>query len=384
MIASSPIAGQCSPRFAKVREAFIANFADRGEVGASFAVVHNGDVVADLWGGYTDAEKTRPWAADTLTNVWSTTKGVASICFAMLVDRGLASYDDPVAKHWPEFAANGKQGVTIAQLLSHQAGLCGFDKPATLEDFYDQQRAEAVLAAQAPFWTPGEQSGYHAVTIGILANGLFRRVEGRTLANFLREELAAPYDLDLYVGLPDSEANRASEIIAPPTLSSTSAADANSTPSRAQEAALTNPVLDPLAANTRPWRLAPIPSVNGHATALPLAHLYSAMANGGELKGRKLLGSPAIAAATSLRIQGTDAVLGIEARWGAGFLLNSHAIYGDKPTAFGHSGWGGSFAFADPERKLGVSYVMNAMGHNLIGDPRGMALVTATLACADA
>lgn len=142
-------------------------------------------------------------------------------------------------------------------------------------------------------------------------------------------------------------------------------------------------MLDPLSANTRPWRLAPIPSVNGHATALPLAHLYSAMANGGELKGRKLLGPEAIAAATKVRIQGTDAVLDIEAPWGAGLLLNSHAIYGDKPTAYGHSGWGGSFAFADPERKLGVSYVMNAMGHNLIGDPRGMALVAATLASAD-
>ncbi len=381
MTASSPIAGQCSPRFAKVREAFVANFAGRGDVGASFAIVHDGEVVANLWGGYADAKKIRPWAADTLTNVWSTTKGVASICFAMLVDRSLANYDDPVAKYWPEFAINGKQSITIAQLLSHQAGLCGFDKPVTLEDFYDQSRAEAALAAQAPFWAPGIQAGYHAVTIGILANGLFKRIEGRTLADFVREELAAPHDLDLYVGLPDSEAHRASEIIAPPTLSST---DANPMPSRAQQAALANPLLDPLSANTRPWRLAPIPSVNGHATALPLAHLYSAMASGGEIKGRKLLGPKAIAAATNLRIQGTDAVLGIEARWGAGFLLNSHAIYGDKPTAFGHSGWGGSFAFADPERRLGVSYVMNAMGHNLIGDPRGMALVTATLAGADA
>jgi CubicO group peptidase (beta-lactamase class C family) len=380
MTASSPIAGQCSPRFAKVREAFTANFSELGDVGASFAVVRNNEVVVSLWGGYADAQKTRPWAADTLTNVWSTTKGVASICFAMLVDRGLADYDEPVAKHWPEFAANGKQDVTIAQLLSHQAGLCGFEKPVVLEDFYYQERAEATLAAQAPFWAPGTQSGYHAVTIGILANGLFKRIEGRTLAAFLREEVAVPFDLDLYVGLPDAAAHRASEIIAPPTLSST---DANPTPSRAQQAALANPVLDPLSANTRPWRLAPIPSVNGHATALPLAHLYSAMANGGELKGRKLLGPEAIAAATKVRIQGTDAVLGIEARWGAGLLLNSHAIYGDKPTAYGHSGWGGSFAFADPERKLGVSYVMNAMGHNLIGDPRGMALVAATLASAD-
>ena len=193
MTASSPIAGQCSPRFAKVREAFTANFSELGDVGASFAVVRNNEVVVSLWGGYADAQKTRPWAADTLTNVWSTTTGVASICFAMLVDRGLADYDEPVAKHWPEFAANGKQDVTIAQLLSHQAGLCGFEKPVVLEDFYYQERAEATLAAQAPFWAPGTQSGYHAVTIGILANGLFKRIEGRTLAAFLREEVAVPF-----------------------------------------------------------------------------------------------------------------------------------------------------------------------------------------------
>lgn len=375
------ISGDCSPRFAKVRDAFAANFAERGDVGASFAVVQDGEVVASLWGGHADAAKTRPWTAETLTNVWSTTKGIAALCFAMLVDRRLMNYDDTVARHWPEFAANGKEGVTVAQLLSHQAGLCGFAQPALLEDFYDQARAEAMLAAQAPFWRPGAQSGYHAVTIGILANGLFQRIEGRTLATFVREELAAAYGLDLYIGLPDSEAHRASEIIAPPTLSST---DANPNPSLAQQAALANPVLDPLSANTRPWRLAPIPSVNGHATALPLAHLYGALANGGKLKGRQLIGSAAITEATRLRIQGTDAVLGIEARWAAGFLLNSHDIYGDVPSAFGHSGWGGSFAFADPARRLGVSYVMNAMGHNLVGDPRGMALVAATLQSADA
>lgn len=376
MTATVSIEGKCAPRFARVRDAFAANFSQHGEVGAAFSIVQDGEVVADLWGGHADKAHTRPWRHDTLTNVWSTTKGVAAICFAMLVDRGKCRYDDPVARYWPEFAANGKERVTIAQMISHQAGLCGFAEPVTMEIIYNQDHAEALLAAQAPFWPPGEQSGYHAVTVGILNNALFRRIEGRTLATFVREEISIPYGLDIFVGLPDSEAQRASEIIAPPTLSST---DANPVPSRAQQAALANPVLDPLWSNTRPWRLAPIPSVNGFANAASLAQLYGAMARGGELKGRRLLGREAINAASAQLIEGPDAVLGLHARWAAGFLLNVHDIYGDRPTAYGHSGWGGSFAFADPERRLGVSYVMNAMGHNLIGDPRGMALINATL-----
>lgn len=374
--AVASIDGRCSPAFARVRDAFTANFSERGDVGAAFAVVQDGALVVDLWGGHADKARLRPWTSDTLTNVWSTTKGVAAICFAMLVDRGKIRYDDPVARHWPEFAANGKEHVTIAQLLSHQAGLCGFTAPVTMEDIYDQTRAEALLAAQAPLWPPGAQAGYHAVTIGVLANGLFRRVEGRTLAVFVRDELAEAFGLDLLVGLPDADAHRASEIMAPPTLSST---DANPVSSRIQQAALANPVMDPLWANTRGWRLAPLPSVNGFANASSLAQLYGALAQGGILNGKRLLGPDAIKLATTLRIEGPDAVLGVEGRWAAGFLRNIQGIYGDNETAYGHSGWGGSFAFADPERRLGVSFVMNAMGNNLIGDPRGLALVEATL-----
>lgn len=376
MTVTVPIEGSCAPRFARVRDAFATNFAQHGEVGAAFSIVQDGEVVADLWGGHVDKAKTRPWRHDTLTNVWSTTKGVAAICFAMLVDRGKCSYEDTVARYWPEFAANGKERVTIAQMISHQAGLCGFAEPVTMDIIYDQDRAETLLAAQATFWTPGEQSGYHALTVGILNNALFRRIEGRTLAAFVREEISIPFGLDIFIGLPDSDAQRASEIVAPPTLSST---DANPVPSRAQQAALANPVLDPLWSNTRPWRLAPIPSVNGFANAASLALLYGAMASGGGLKGRRLLGTGAISAASRQLIEGPDAVLGLHARWAAGFLLNVHEIYGDRAAAYGHSGWGGSFAFADPERRLGVSYVMNAMGHNLVGDPRGMALIAATL-----
>jgi CubicO group peptidase (beta-lactamase class C family) len=377
---SFPINGQCTPRFAKAREAFIANLRERGEVGAAFAVVSDGELVVDLWGGYADGKRERAWTSDVLTNVWSTTKGVAAMCFAILADRGKLNYDDPVAKHWPEFAAAGKAKVTIAQLLSHQAGLCGFAQPVTLSDIYDQDKAERLLAEQAPFWEPGTQCGYHAMTLGPLANGLFERIEGRTMAQFVQEEFTSACGLDIFVGLPDEFARRASEIIAPSSLSST---DANPVQSRVQQAALANPVLDPLVANTTAWRRRPIPSVNGFSNATALAKLYGAFANGGLLGSRQLLRREAIEEASRLRFEGQDAVLGVEVRWAAGFFRNTHSVYGDKPSAYGHSGWGGSFAYADPERRLGVAYVMNAMGHNLIGDPRGLALVDAVLSSID-
>lgn len=373
--------GVCRTGFEAVRDAFNANFSERGDVGGAVAIVRRGEIVVDLWGGHADAARTRPWTPQTVTNVWSTTKGVAAICFAMMVERGKAAYEHPVARYWLEFAASGKGDITIAQLLSHQGGLCGLEQPVTLEDLSDQPKAERLFAAQAPIWAPGTQCGYHAISQGPLANALFRRIEGRTMAQFVAEELSAPFKLDLSIGLPETQAGRASEIIAPPTLSST---DANPTPSRAQAAALANPVLDPRSANTAHWRASPMPSVNGFATARGLARLYGALAGGGVLDGVRLLSPGIIEQASRVRIDSTDLVLGMQARWAAGFLCNVHSIYGDKPTAYGHSGWGGSFAFADPERGLGVAWVMNAMGHNLVGDERAMALIDATLKSADA
>jgi CubicO group peptidase (beta-lactamase class C family) len=367
MTADLLIDGECEPQFASVGDAFRRNFTDRGDVGAGVAVAVKGRIVVDLWGGHADAQRSRPWARDTMPNVWSTTKGVAALCFAMLVDRGQAAYDAPVSRYWPAFAAHGKGDITIAQLLSHQAGLCGFATPAVLSDYLEQEAAEERLAAQAPFWPPGSQSGYHALSIGNLANALFRRIEGRTLATFVAEELTHRFDLELSIGLPARWDHRAAEMIAPPALSST---NANPEPSIAQHAAL---------ANTTAWRRASLPSANGFATARALARLYGALASDGTLDGVSLVGSAARNDATRLRIEGLDAVLGINARWGAGFLRNVEGIYGDSPDAFGHSGWGGSFAFADPGRGIAVAYVMNAMGMNLIGDPRAMALVSAAI-----
>lgn len=365
---SIQIHGSADPAYAALAAEFERNFAERGDVGAALSLVIDGRPVVDLWAGSLDAAGARPWAADSVVNVWSTTKAVGALCFAMLVERGACAYDDLVTRWWPQFAAHGKDGVTIAMLLSHQAGLCSFRDPAVVEDFYDLERAAARLAATEPLWPPGSRSGYHAISIGVLAGELFRRIEGRSLTAFVAEELAGPLGLDLSLGLPASQEPRRAEMIAPPELATSNmAADLN--PS--QVAAYTNPVIEPLLPNTAAWRACELVSANGFSNARSLARLF------GEVAAGRLLSPQTLAQATQLRISGVDEVLGVPARWGAGFLLNSDGLYGPSAATFGHSGWGGSFAMVDPGRKAALAYTMNRMGTDLVGDPRDVALIAA-------
>jgi len=363
------ISGHCDARFTAVREAFEENFTRRGDAGAAVSLILAGETVVDLRGGWRDAARTAPWEADTVVNLWSTTKGVGAICFAMLVDRGLISYEDRVADHWPAFGANGKDEVTIGMLLSHQAGLSGFSTPAAVEDLLAGAIAADRLAAQAPLWEPGSGSGYHAISIGILATALFERIEGRSLKAFVRDEIAGTLGLDIALGLAPAEDGRRAEIIAPPELSSADIGQLTAP----QIAALANPPLDPLLPNDPAWRAADLASANGHSNAAALARLYTHFYRGG-------VGKDALAMATRARIEGVDLVLGLPARWAAGFLLNSDGIYGPNEAAFGHSGWGGSFAFADPAADLAMSYTMNRMGTLLRDDPRNLALIGAAYA----
>ena len=365
---SIQIHGSADSAFAALAAEFERNFAERGDVGAALSLVIDGRPVVDLWAGSLDAAGARPWAADSVVNVWSTTKAVGALCFAMLVERGACAYDDLVTRWWPQFAAHGKDGVTIAMLLSHQAGLCSFRDPAVVEDFYDLERAAARLAATEPLWPPGSRSGYHAISIGVLAGELFRRIEGRSLTAFVAEELAGPLGLDLSLGLPASQEARRAEMIAPPELATSNmAADLN--PS--QVAAYTNPVIEPLLPNTAAWRACELVSANGFSNARSLARLF------GEVAAGRLLSPQTLAQATQLRISGVDEVLGVPARWGAGFLLNTDGLYGPSAATFGHSGWGGSFAMVDPGRKAALAYTMNRMGTDLVGDPRDVALIAA-------
>ena len=368
------IRGHVDPAFERVRDAFALNFAEGREVGASFAVELDGRPVVDLWGGFADRARTRPWQADTLANVWSTTKGFASLCIAMIVDRGRLSYEQTVASVWPEFAAAGKERLTIGEAMSHQAGLSGLTTKLSAHDYADHDAMARRIAAQAPMFEPG-QSGYHAITHGFIASELVRRTVGRTLGQFFAESVAVPLGADAWIGLPESEDGRVCEMLRAHVRAGTP--QPALPPHPAARAALANPPLDGEAPNERWWRAAEIPSANGQANARSIATIYGMLARGGEAGGRRYLSAATTGEATRERVHSTDLVLGFPMRWGAGFLLNDGTIYGPNPHAFGHSGWGGSFGCADPDAKLGIGYAMNQMYANVRGDPRSLALVRA-------
>jgi CubicO group peptidase (beta-lactamase class C family) len=369
------IEGFVAPGFERVRDAFAQNFRAGREVGASYAVVRDGAAVVDLWGGFRDRARTKPWTRDTLINVYSTTKGLASLCIALLVERGKLSYEQTVASVWPEFAAAGKGALTLGQLLSHQAGLSGLRDSVPLTDYADHAKIARLLAAQEPFFPPG-QSGYHAITHGFLTGELVRRATGKTLGAFFREEVAAPLGADAWIGLPESEDARCADMVAPE-------GGPNMPPPEhpAARAALMNPPLEPEIPNQRWWRAAEIPAANGQANAVGLARVYGMLARGGEQDGRRYLSRETLAHATRERVFVTDHVLQVPTRWGAGWMLNNFGIYGPNPNTFAHAGWGGSFGAADPDAKLGIGYAMNQMFPNLMGDPRSLELLEATYAC---
>lgn len=375
-IIKTEIHGSCAKEFEGVRDAFVANFAAQGEIGASVAVVQNGEAVVDLWGGYADAARTKPWTRDTLANVWSTTKGMGALVCGMLVERGLISYEDKVSRHWPEFAAEGKSGITVGQMLSHQAGLCGPAVPTTTEEMCNHTLMATRLAAQAPLWEPGSRSGYHALTAGILVGELVARVTGQSIGTWFRENVALPYDVDFFIGLPPSEDFRVAEMI-PATTSNMPAPE---TLNLSQIAALGNPVLNALAPNERFWRGSELASANGQGTASSIARVYGALAAEGKIGGKTLVSPETIWRMTALQIEGHDEVLGVPGRWGAGYILNGGGLFGPNDDAFGHSGWGGSFGMADPGTGLAIAYTMNQMGGDLAGDARANGLIAAAYA----
>ncbi len=374
------IQGTVAPGFENAREAFADNFARAGdyrEVGAAFAAFHRGRCVVDLCGGWADGARTRAWGRDTLVNIWSATKGVAATAVAMLVDRGLIGYDDLVASVWPEFGQAGKAATTIAQLMSHQAGLPGFAAPTTVDDQLDYAGCVGRLERQAPVWTPGAQTSYHAMTYGWLAGEIVRRVTGRSLGAFLASDIAGPLQTDIFIGLPQSEESRVAEILAPRRAQDMSALDLPP----AAMMALVNPQQDPTAPNRRDWRAAEIPAANGQASAMGLARLYAALVGGGALEGRRILSPDVVARMTTPATSDgrRDMFLGFVDGWGMGMALNRPGIYGPNAGAFGHSGWGGSFGCADPEAGVSIGYVCNQMGPELVGDPRTAGLCQAVI-----
>ncbi|MGW1274412.1 serine hydrolase domain-containing protein [Streptomyces sp. NPDC002491] len=374
--------GHCDPRFAALRTAFEENFRERGELGAAVSVTLDGVTVADLWGGWADAARTRAWERDTLVNVWSTSKGPTALCAHILADRGLLDLDAPVAAYWPEFSAAGKERVLVRHLLSHRAGLAGLREPHSLDQLYDWELTTARLAAMEPWWEPGTRSGYHALTFGFLVGEVVRRVSGLLPGAFLEREVTGPLGVDFTIGLPEKESARAAELVHPQTGSSSEQAAVFSQLAPAAIAALANPLAGATEANSAPWRAAEIPAANGHGTARAVAALYGILAGRGAYGGQRILSPEAAERVREGQGSCRDLVLGAgfahETEIGLGLWLSGpNGSYGPNPRAFGHDGFGGSCGLADPEAGVSLGYVMNRMGPHIADDPRKTALVDA-------
>ncbi|MDX6743987.1 serine hydrolase domain-containing protein [Actinocorallia sp. A-T 12471] len=369
------VQGTHDPRFAELREVFAEHLAG-DEVGAAIAVDVDGETVVDLWGGHADAARTRPWQADTLVNVWSSTKSVTSLAALVLVERGLLDVFAPVADYWPEFAAGGKEHIEVRHLMAHTSGVAGWERPFALEDMFDWAHATGRLAAQKPWWEPGTASGYHAAAQGHLVGEVVRRVTGVPLKQFVREEIAGPLGADFQIGALPQDAGRVAEIIPPPPLP----VDLGSLdPDLPVVKTFTGPVLDAARANDADWRAADLGALNGHASARGLARILSPIARGGTANGVALLSPATIDLIFQEQARGVDLVLGVPLRWGIGFGLPEPATLPylpDERIAF-WGGWGGSMIITDPARRLTIAYVMNRMAPGIIGSDRSAAYLTA-------
>ena len=371
------IHGTCDERFSAVRSTLSASI-DRGDdVGASVAVTIDGELVVDIWGGWADEARTVPWERDTLVNVWSTTKTMTALCALMVADSGELDLDAPVARYWPEFAAAGKDGVLVRHLLGHTAGLSGWEEPISIEDLYDWEKVTSLLAAQAPWWEPGTASGYHAITQGYLVGEVLRRVTGRSVGTFFREEVAGPLGADFHIGLDPSDFGRVSNVIPPPPISLPEGADV---PEMALKTLL-NPGLDVTAVWTDDWRRAEIPAAGGHGNARSVALVQAIVANGGTLGGRRFLSEAGVERVLDEQSNGRDLVLGVPLRFGLGYGLPSPLMpLNASGRACYWGGYGGSVIVVDMERRATFAYMMNKMGDGIVGDNRGLSLGMAVIA----
>lgn len=371
------VKGDADPRFSELRAEFQRQLDSGEELGASIAVVDHGRPVVDLWGGFREVLRTSPWQRDTITNVWSITKTMTSLAALMLVDRGGLDLDSPVATYWPEFAQNGKADITVKQVMSHTAGVSGWEMPFTLSELYDYEGAVAHLAAQAPWWEPGTASGYSLLNYGHVVGEIVRRVSGKTLTAFIADEIAGPLGADFTIGVPRSEYGRISNVVPPPPVQM----DLSRLPPGHPALKTFGPIsMDATITFTDDWRDAEIGGANGFGNARSVARIQSVITNGGEVDGVRLLSQKTIDRIFEVQSDGMDLVLFQPLRFGIGYGLPSkqESQLPDRRIAY-WGGWGGSILLNDVDRGFTFAYVMNRMDGAVLGSVRSAAYQRAFL-----
>ena len=370
MTAVPEISGRAAEGYEAALDAFAGAFARGEELGAGFAVFVAGEPVVDLWAGFADRAQTIPWSEETLTCVYSSGKAVVARLIAEAVSDGALDYARPVAEDWPDFAAAGKGAVTLAEALSHQAGICGFAEPIPPEDWTKREIITARISALAPLWAPGTACGYHPQTVGFIANEVLRRRIGRSIGEILREQFFEMRGVEVHSGLTPAEIARSSAMTKPPRAP-------DHRKSLLAEIAFLKPWSAAAGVSREAWMAAEIPASNIHATARGLAEIVHPLGNGGrDASGGIAINDVALREALRPRIEGDDLVLPFHLRWTAGLMANTNGFFGPSLSAFGSAGFGGSAVMVDPARRMSAAYVMNKMSPALAGDPRAVRLFT--------
>jgi CubicO group peptidase (beta-lactamase class C family) len=376
-VTSGPqISGDCDAKFTRVKEAFAANFDDHQEIGAAVSAFVDGRRVVDLWGGWLDETRAKPWDRDTLVNVFSVGKGMLATLIAILVEEGSLDYDVAVSTYWPEFEQQGKGHVTLRELVSHQAGVPGIRAPLTNEDLFDWGHMTGALAAEAPWWEPASDHGYHVNTLGFLAGEVIRRQSGKSVRELFQEHIAGPIDARFYFGAPNNVGTTIADFVFP-NINLEPQLLTDGSPWGALVYANPPGMSGIGIVNTSQWRVALHPSTNGHSNARSLAKIYNVLAHDGSFGNVHLLRPESLRHATSEVVVGDDLVLQRPSRFGCGFQLTQiERPIGPNEHTFGHFGAGGSLGFADPEACVSFGYTMNRFGHRW-QDPRNKALIAA-------
>lgn len=399
-VKTGEVAGFCDPRFERVAEEFTRNFQERGEVGASVCVQIEGETFVDLWGGSADPASNKPWAEDTITQVWSATKGATALCAHMLVERGLLDLEAPVVRYWPEFGQAGKESIPVKMLLNHQSGLAAISEPLPAGALFDWELMIRALERQAPFWQPGTRNGYHGFTFGYLVGEVVRRVSGKSLGTFFREEVAKPLGLDFWIGLPEALESRVAPIIPAdppdpngPVSPMMMAIATDSTSMQALVMFNTGGYMLPgpdgvFGFNTRAAYAAEFGSVGAMTNGRGLAGMYAPLANGGSLKGVSLVSRDTLARMGAVSsASSVDATILLPTRFSLGYAKSidnrrvpnctedDSLILSEE--AFGHPGFGGAIGFVDPVARMSFGYAMNRMGQGVGLNARGQSLIDA-------
>ena len=373
------ISGFCNAPFGPLVDIMSASIDAGDDLGASLAVTIEGELVVDTWAGWADPDKTKPWQEDTITNVWSTTKTMTSLCALVLADRGELDVDATVATYWPEFAQNGKGGVLVRHLMGHTSGVSGWAQPVVVEDLYDWEKSTSMLAAQAPWWEPGTASGYHALNQGHLVGEVIRRISGLSLGEFFAKEVAGPLGADFHIGLDPVHFDRVSNVVPPPPLPIDFA---TLDPDSVMVKTFSGPLPDASVSWTPEWRQAQIGAANGHGNARSVARIQAVVANGGVVDGVRLLKPDTIDLVFREQSNGTDLVLGAPMRFGIGYGLPHPDTFPFIPAGrvCFWGGWGGSMIVVDPDRRMTVAYMMNKMAAGIVGNPTSGSLISAAYA----